>query len=132
MDFHSQKLSPEKHILNIIKTTKDHHPNFSLFLGAGASITSGIKSASDMITEWRKQHFDLHGDEDESFEDHFKQFHWYNSSDEYAYLFETLYDQTFSTARVHRILRRSRFPFLGVHISCQSHSETLLQYHTHN
>ena len=41
----------QQHLINIIKNTKDHHPNFTVFLGAGASVTSGIKSAQKMIDD---------------------------------------------------------------------------------
>ncbi|EIQ1156265.1 hypothetical protein LUO49_004457, partial [Escherichia coli] len=57
------KRKPQKHLINILKTTKDHHPNFTLFLGAGASISSGIKSAGKMIEEWRASYIDMHGEE---------------------------------------------------------------------
>jgi tetratricopeptide (TPR) repeat protein len=86
------KLKPEKHIINILKNTKDHHPNFALFLGAGASITSGIKSAGNMIKGWRDEHHELYGGA-KTVEDHFKDYHWHGTSEEYSQLFEMLYDQ---------------------------------------
>ncbi|WP_241308305.1 SIR2 family protein [Enterobacter hormaechei] len=81
------KRKPQKHLINILRTTKDHHPNFTLFLGAGASITSGIKSASKMIEEWRSSYCEMHGEES------LKQQPWFNQSNEYSELFESLYDQ---------------------------------------
>lgn len=78
---------PQKHLINILKTTSDHHPNFTLFLGAGASISSGIKSAGRMIEEWRASFTEMHG------EDALKTKVWYNQSNEYSELFEALYDQ---------------------------------------
>ncbi|HBY9125582.1 TPA: hypothetical protein ACQ8N1_002435 [Klebsiella pneumoniae] len=57
------KRKPQKHLINILKTTKDHHPNFTLFLGAGASISSGIKSAWKMIEEWRVSYAEMHSEE---------------------------------------------------------------------
>ncbi|EMY8418672.1 SIR2 family protein [Escherichia coli] len=81
------KRKPQKHLINILKTTKDHHPNFTLFLGAGASISSGIKSAGKMIEEWRASYIDMHGEEK------LKSNIWYGQSNEYSELFEALYDQ---------------------------------------
>lgn len=81
------KRKPQKHLINILKTTKDHHPNFTLFLGAGASISSGIKSAWKMIEEWRVSYAEMHTEE------LLKSNPWYNQSNEYSELFEALYDQ---------------------------------------
>lgn len=81
------KRKPQKHLINILKTTKDHHPNFTLFLGAGASISSGIKSAWKMIEEWRVSYAEMHSEE------LLKSNTWYNQSNEYSELFEALHDQ---------------------------------------
>jgi hypothetical protein len=78
---------PLKHLINILKTTKDHHPNFTLFLGAGASITSGIKSAREMISEWKASYIDMYG------ADKLKAEPWFEKGNEYSELFERLYDQ---------------------------------------
>lgn len=78
---------PLKHLINILRTTKDHHPNFTLFLGAGASITSGIKSAREMISEWKNSYIDMYG------LDKLKAESWFEKGNEYSELFEKLYDQ---------------------------------------
>jgi hypothetical protein len=36
------KRYPQAHLVNILKSTRDHHPNFVLMLGAGASVTSNV------------------------------------------------------------------------------------------
>ncbi len=69
------------------KSTKNHHPNFTLFLGAGASISSGIKSAWGMIEEWRANYIDMYDIETLESQP------WYNKTAEYSELFEALYDQ---------------------------------------
>ena len=84
---------PQSHIINILKSTKDHHPNFVLMLGAGASISSGVKLAHEMIKEWRVEHYKMYGKPEETLDQHLKQFSWYNSSEEYSILFEKLYDE---------------------------------------
>jgi hypothetical protein len=81
---------PESHLIHLLASTKNHHPNFVLLLGAGASVESGVKSASEMIKEWRETYERLYGDGTPSFSQ--KQT-WFGSSIEYSYLFETLYDQ---------------------------------------
>ena len=48
------KRSPE-HLINLIRQRSNNVPNFALLMGAGASVSSGIKSSSNMIKEWREQ-----------------------------------------------------------------------------
>lgn len=57
-----RKKKPLKHLLNILRTTRDHHPNFTLLLGAGASATSGVKTAGKMIEEWRSAYVEMYVD----------------------------------------------------------------------
>lgn len=78
---------PQGHLINILKSTKNHHPNFTLFLGAGASITSGIKSAGDMINEWRETYSQMYT------RDILRSRPWHEKNNEYSELFEALYDQ---------------------------------------
>jgi NAD-dependent SIR2 family protein deacetylase len=80
-------IKPQKHIINILKSTERHHPNFTLFLGAGASVTSGVDNAMTLIKQWREAYIDMHGEED------LKSQHWYLKDNEYSELFESLYDQ---------------------------------------
>ncbi|KAF5437705.1 Tetratricopeptide (TPR) repeat, partial [Candidatus Methanophagaceae archaeon] len=67
-------------------------PNFALFIGAGTSASSGIKTASQMITEWRRQLYDP-SKSDETFEEWLKEQDWYEDEEEYSILFEKTYDQ---------------------------------------
>lgn len=78
---------PQQHLINILLSTKDHHPNFTLFLGAGASVTSGIKGGSQLIKEWRSVFSSMYG------EKHLKAQPWFDKNNEYSELFERLYDQ---------------------------------------
>ena len=81
------KIKPQRHLINILTSTKQHHPNFTLFLGAGASITSGVESAGGMIKRWRAVYESMHGEEE------LKNQPWYSKENEYSELFESLYDQ---------------------------------------
>ena len=83
----SKSRNPQRHLINILKSTSQHHPNFTLFLGAGASVTSGIRHAGELISEWRDTYSDMHG------EDKLTAQYWYGKSNEYSELFESLYDQ---------------------------------------
>ncbi|HRF81752.1 MAG TPA: SIR2 family protein [Flavobacteriales bacterium] len=86
------KRKPQSHLINIIKSTRDHHPNFVLMLGAGASATSGVKLARDMIKEWRIQYLKMN-DATSLGETLLKQQPWYERPEEYSILFEDLYDE---------------------------------------
>ncbi len=89
----NQRILPQAHLLNIIKETKDHHPNFALFLGAGASATSDVPLASKMINDWRKSHYNSYKNNGEKIEEHLENQDWYKKEDEYSLLFEKLYDE---------------------------------------
>ncbi len=83
---------PQAHLVNILTTTRDHHPNFVLMLGAGASANSNVKVVKQMLTEWRNCHYKLYKQSDQSLEEHLKSQIWYNQHNEYSILFEKLYD----------------------------------------
>lgn len=81
---------PESHLIHLLASTKNHHPNFVLLLGAGASVESGVKSAREMIIDWRETFGRLYGDDSPEF---IKSQPWYDTAIEYSHLFESLYDQ---------------------------------------
>ena len=62
----SHKKRTTKDLINYIKTrASGTTPNYSLLLGAGSSVTSGIKTGVELVNEWRKEvYFRLSGDED--------------------------------------------------------------------
>jgi hypothetical protein len=85
---------PASHLINLLKSTRAHHPNFTLFLGAGASAESNVKTANEMIAEWRDCYFDGYGKEQsQSKKDFLATQQWHGAPDEYSMLFEALYDQ---------------------------------------
>jgi len=84
---------PQAHLINILKTTRDHHPNFVLMLGAGTSVTSNVLLVKDMLREWRLRHYEMYKVGNETQDEHLIKQNWYLTSDEYAILFEKLFDQ---------------------------------------
>jgi tetratricopeptide (TPR) repeat protein len=80
------------HLINLISRRNNNTPNFALFIGAGASSSSGIKTASQMITEWRRQLYDQ-SKSNETLEKWLKKQDWYDDEEEYQILFEKIYDQ---------------------------------------
>lgn len=68
-------------------------PNFTLFLGAGASITSGIRSGRQLIEEWKNDIYNESGvdiSQEEFFVNQGRD--WYDESNPYASLFEHRFD----------------------------------------
>ncbi len=84
-------IKQQQHLINIIKHTRDHHPNFTVFLGAGASVTSGIDPAEKMIRMWREQYVEIFSPDSQA---KLEKESWYDQDDEYSGLFEKLYDQS--------------------------------------
>ena len=88
-------LSNEKnaeHLMHLIVTRNAHVPNFSLLLGSGASSTSGVKTAQEMIERWRQLLFKRSGSDD-SYRKWLANHNWFKHEDEYSILFEEIYDQ---------------------------------------
>ena len=81
-----------EHLMNLIVTRNEDVPNFSLLLGSGASSTSGVRTAEEMIKEWRRLLFNRSGSA-EGLEDWLTSQDWFEHDDEYSMLFETMYDQ---------------------------------------
>jgi tetratricopeptide (TPR) repeat protein len=64
---------------------------FMLFLGAGASKSSGIPLAGEMIQEWRQMLFEDSGAHHEGFEPWCAKQPWFDTDAEYSVLFEKLF-----------------------------------------
>lgn len=64
---------------------------FTLFLGAGASKSSGILLAFEMIREWRQTAFEENNPAPADFDAWCQQQPWFKRDDEYSVLFELLY-----------------------------------------
>lgn len=71
-------------------------PNYSLLLGAGASVTSGVRSGQTLVQEWKKEVYEeLNQDDNVTLDEFFlpgKAPSWYEEVNSYAALFENRYD----------------------------------------
>jgi NAD-dependent SIR2 family protein deacetylase len=95
-----KKLGKKKHkttseLKHIISTRADQNPNFCLFLGSGASRSSGIRTAGEMVQEWRRKVYkDLSGTTDDCPVEQMQKWlsqhasDWYDENREYASLIE--------------------------------------------
>ena len=102
MDLLSSKLSHKKRsvkdLIRFITTKSGKVPNFALLLGAGCSITSGIRSAATVSKTWLKEIYENETGQSEKdvnkIQEYMKsnQSAWYNPNHEYSCLFEKRYD----------------------------------------
>lgn len=107
MDFtkFSSELSTKRRSISdlarFVSTRTDLNPNYTLLIGAGCSVTSGIRSASTLANLWRKELYETFAgkgaiptasiDEQQEFlKAH--QGSWYDQAREYSSLFEKRYD----------------------------------------
>ncbi|MEZ9068508.1 SIR2 family protein [Vibrio atlanticus] len=76
----------------------DTCPNYSLLLGAGASVTSGIRSGQALVKEWRQDLYEMYSREtfvsDKIAKDYLisNEGSWYTEANEYSALFEKKFD----------------------------------------
>lgn len=94
----SHKLRTINDIVRHIGTREDRTANYSILLGAGASVTSGISSAIELIDTWLielYERFNSHQETDiKKARQYFEKEHasWYNPANPYSSLFEKKYD----------------------------------------
>ncbi|EPR6421697.1 TPA: SIR2 family protein [Yersinia enterocolitica] len=87
-----------KDLADYIRARSGVIPNYSLFLGAGSSVTSGIRTAVDLVDEWRKEVFERISKIKYSTPEDAKKWleenevDWYEPSNEYSSLFEKKFD----------------------------------------
>ena len=83
------KILPQEQVLRLVAHADPRE--FSLFLGAGASRSSGVLLASEMTREWRELAFREQSQTGELFQAWCDRQPWYGSPTEYSELFESLY-----------------------------------------
>ncbi|WP_422009005.1 SIR2 family protein [Roseivirga pacifica] len=87
-------------LVRFISTRSEDNPNYSLFLGAGTSITSSVESATRLISSWKREIYNAaHPEKEKVSETEIQEFlessvnsSWYNKRNEYSALFEKRYD----------------------------------------
>jgi tetratricopeptide (TPR) repeat protein/NAD-dependent SIR2 family protein deacetylase len=108
-------------LIRFIDTRNETSASYSVFLGAGASISSGIRTGSQLVDVWRKEQYLKHntehtgeydaGNAKEWLTTH--ELRWYSPQKEYSSLFE----KTFDLATQRRIFVEKEvvkgFPSLG-------------------
>lgn len=86
------KKRDQSHLITLIGRRSNNTPNFALLIGAGASASSGVRTASQMIADWRRQLYEQSKSK-EPLEKWLERQDWYEDDEEYAILFEKVCDR---------------------------------------
>lgn len=86
------EIKSQEHLIDIILNRNEEIPNYALFLGAGASWNSNVKTADELVKIWREQLYQRNKTR-MKYSTWLKKQSWYNTDGEYAHLFEFLYDE---------------------------------------
>ncbi|WP_310607320.1 SIR2 family protein [Buttiauxella brennerae] len=87
-----------KDLADYIKIRSGASPNYSLFLGAGASVTSGIRTGFELVQEWREEIYTRFTTEPYTTAVKAREWlaekhpDWYDQNNEYSSLFEKKFD----------------------------------------
>jgi len=117
----SHKLRTVADLIRHIKTKENSSPaNYSIFLGAGASVTSGIRTATQLIDEWALELYErfCQGQtttNPEEARQYFERKHssWYSPDNPYSSLFEKKFDLPTQRRRFVEQEVDGRFPSIG-------------------
>lgn len=96
----NHKVRTVSDLIRHIKTREldSETPNYNLFLGAGCSVSSGIRPASKLTEEWMRELYERFKGEKPSSVEEAEQFfiekhsNWYNKESAYSSLFEKTYE----------------------------------------
>lgn len=117
----SHKLRTVSDLIRHIKTKEHSSPaNYSIFLGAGASVTSGIRTASQLIDEWALELYERFNSghpiktaEEAKLYFESKHSSWYSPDNPYSSLFEKKFDLPTQRRRFVEQEVDSKFPSIG-------------------
>ncbi len=97
-----------------LENRTDNEPNYILFLGAGASTTSGIRSGSKLVEVWKKEVFNSENIIDKTMDEWLEsQSSWYDDANEYSSLFEKRFDLPAQRRNFIEGEVSNKIPFIG-------------------
>ena len=80
-----------RHLATQVITRNGDVPSYALLLGSGASVSSGVKTAEQMVMDWQSRLFQR-ADTTQRFFEWIADQPWYGATDEYGKLFELMHD----------------------------------------
>ncbi|WP_332120030.1 SIR2 family protein [Escherichia coli] len=108
-----------KDLADYIKIKSGTTPDYSLFLGAGASVTSGIKTGQELVEEWRAEIYTRLSNKKYSDSEEAKTWlatnypEWYDQNNEYSSLFEKKFDLPSQRRRFVELQVDKKLPSIG-------------------
>lgn len=108
-----------KDLADYIRIRSGVSPNYSLFLGAGASVTSGIRTGYELVQEWRQEIYNRFSPEPYSTpvkaREYLAEQHpdWYDQNNEYSSLFEKKFDLPSQRRRFVELQVDKKLPSIG-------------------
>ncbi|HEM6667511.1 TPA: SIR2 family protein [Citrobacter koseri] len=108
-----------KDLADYIKIRSGASPNYSLFLGAGASVTSGIRTGYELVQEWREEIYTRFSQQPYSNHSKAKEWlaeqhpDWYDQNNEYSSLFEKKFDLPSQRRRFVELQVDKKLPSIG-------------------
>lgn len=108
-----------KDLADYINIRSGQTPNYSLFLGAGASVTSGIRTGFELVQDWREEIFTKFSKEEYSTPDKAVEWlskkhpDWYDKNNEYSSLFERKFDLPSQRRRFVELQVDKKLPSIG-------------------
>lgn len=86
----------ERHISDLasfLKNKCEDTPNYTLLLGSGCSVTSGISTGINLVNQWKQEIYESEKEGNVSEEEFWKnQFRWFDPRNPYSSLFQKKYD----------------------------------------
>ena len=103
---------PEDAVVRLVSQADPRE--FAVFLGAGASRSSGVPLASEMVAEWRQRAYREQGQTSQPFDDWLKLQAWHeDQGSEYSNLFEFLYPNARARQKYVETKIETAFPSWG-------------------
>ncbi|MEB8192284.1 SIR2 family protein [Raoultella terrigena] len=108
-----------KDLADYIRIRSGVSPNYSLFLGAGASVTSGIRTGYELVQEWRQEIYNRFSIEPYTTplkaREYLAEQHpdWYDQNNEYSSLFEKKFDLPSQRRRFVELQVDKKLPSIG-------------------
>lgn len=82
-----------KDLAQFVENKCDDNPNYTLLLGSGCSVTSGVNTGQKLINTWKKEIYEAEHKNSESVEEFWnRQYSWFDERNSYSSLFEKKYD----------------------------------------
>lgn len=101
-----------------LQNRTDNQSNYVLLLGAGASVTSDIRSGKELVTIWKKEIYEGHHQNNNATNEEINlwistQIQWFDENNEYSSLFEKRFDLPAQRRNFIELEVEKKMPYIG-------------------